>query len=82
MGRSKKSEDTVKGSATNSPTPMETASAGSPKEAKEAELKHVKRPRTESESGSEAGNARKRGQRTKAEVAEEMDEMRKNGCLV
>ena len=48
----------------------------------EAELKHVKRPRAEDESGSEAGNARKRGRRTKVEVAEELEEMRKNGCLV
>ena len=69
MGRSKKSEDTVKGSASNSPTPMETASA---------EVKNVKRTRTESESGSEAsaGNARKRGRRTKAEVEVELEAKR------
>ena len=59
----------MKGSASNSPTPMETASV---------EVKNVKRTRAESESGSEAsaGNARKRGRRTKAEVEVELEAKR------
>lgn len=76
MGRSKKSVETVKESASSSPTPME-ATMDSPSESPKEAKAGGKRSRRESESSSaSAGNPRKRGRRTKAEVELELETKR------
>ena len=79
MGRSKKAAETVKDSASSSPTPMEaTMESHSPTESpKEVKNEAGKRSRRESDSSSaSAGNPRKRGRRTKAEVELELETKR------
>jgi len=73
MGRAKKAGTTVKGSASNSPTP-DSEAAMSPNESPKETTPAVKRTRQESESSNTSGgNARKRGRLSKKALEEEFE---------